>query len=125
MLQPEPYLLASPHLLGERLVFYCRTTSASTAPRTPRRTCCPYAYVLITVLRVSRSCELFQECGVEGSRAGGGRGATGVVAARTVPGKVDVRLPGKGNSNTHGARPVHLIISMIKWIRTSRLSITL
>ena len=37
--------------------------------------------------------------------------------------KVDVRLPGKGNSNSHGARPVHLIISMIKWIRTSRLSI--
>jgi len=29
----------------ERLVFYCRTTSASTAPRTPRRTCCPYAHV--------------------------------------------------------------------------------
>ena len=23
--------------------------------------------------------------------------------------KVDVRLPGKGNSNPHGARPVHLI----------------
>ena len=22
--------------------------------------------------------------------------------------KVDVRLPGKGNSNSHGARPVHL-----------------
>ena len=37
--------------------------------------------------------------------------------------KVDVRLPGKGNSNSHGARPVHLIISMIKWTRTSRLSI--
>ena len=35
-----------------------------------------------------------------------------------------VRLPGKGNSNSHGARPVHLIITMIKWIRTSRLSIT-
>ena len=32
--------------------------------------------------------------------------------------KVDVRLPGKGNSNSHGARPVHLIITMIKWIRT-------
>ena len=44
-----------------RLVFYCRTTSASTAPRTPRRTCCPSAYVLITVLRVSRSCELFPD----------------------------------------------------------------
>jgi len=28
--------------------------------------------------------------------------------------KVDVRLPSKGNSNSHGARPVHLIISMIK-----------
>ena len=37
--------------------------------------------------------------------------------------KVDIRLPGKGNSNSHGARPVHLIITMIKWIRTSRLSI--
>ena len=38
--------------------------------------------------------------------------------------KVDVRLPGKENSNSHCARPVHLIITMIKWIRTSRLSIT-
>ena len=37
--------------------------------------------------------------------------------------KADVRLPGKGNSNSHGARPAHLIITMIKWIRTSRLSI--
>ena len=37
--------------------------------------------------------------------------------------KVDARLPGKRNSNSHGARPVHLIITMIKWIRTSRLSI--
>ena len=45
----------------ERLVLYCRTTSASTAPRTPRRTCCPYAYVLITVLRVSHSCEHFPD----------------------------------------------------------------
>jgi len=27
--------------------------------------------------------------------------------------KVDVRLPGKGNSNSHGARPVHPIITMI------------
>jgi len=37
--------------------------------------------------------------------------------------KVDVRLPGKENSNSHGARLVHLIITMIKWIRASRLSI--
>jgi len=39
--------------------------------------------------------------------------------------KVDARLPGKRNSNSHEARPVHQIITMIKWIRTSRLSITL
>ena len=37
--------------------------------------------------------------------------------------KVDVRLPAKGNPNSHGARPVHLIITMTKWIRTSGLSI--
>jgi len=36
--------------------------------------------------------------------------------------KVDVRPPGKGDSNSHCARPVHLIITMIKWIRTSRLT---
>ena len=35
--------------------------------------------------------------------------------------KVDVRLPGKGDSTPHGARPVHLIITMIKWIQDSRL----
>ena len=28
---------------------------------------------------------------------------------------VDVRLPGKGDSNSHGARPAHLIIKIIKW----------
>jgi len=37
--------------------------------------------------------------------------------------EVDVGLPGKGNSNSHGARPVHLIITMIKRIRASKLSI--
>ena len=31
--------------------------------------------------------------------------------------------PHKGTSNSHGARPVHLIITTIKWIRTSRLPI--
>ena len=41
----------------------------------------------------------------------------------TYPRKVDARLPGKGIPHSHGARPVHLIIIMIKWIRTSRLSI--
>ena len=37
--------------------------------------------------------------------------------------KVDVRLPGKGKSSSHGARTAHLIVTMIEWIRTSRLSI--
>ena len=36
--------------------------------------------------------------------------------------KVDIRLPGKGSSNLHGARPVHQIIAIMQWIRTSRLS---
>ena len=35
--------------------------------------------------------------------------------------KVDVRLPGKESSNSHGARPVHLIITMIKWIQSGSL----
>ena len=37
--------------------------------------------------------------------------------------KVDVRLPRTGNSNSHGERPVHIIITMISWIRTSKLPI--
>ena len=37
--------------------------------------------------------------------------------------KIDIRLTGKGNSNSHGARPVYLIIRMIEWFRTSTLSI--
>ena len=35
--------------------------------------------------------------------------------------KVCLRLPGKGNSNSQGLRPVHQIISMIKCVRISRL----
>ena len=34
--------------------------------------------------------------------------------------KVDIRLPGKGDSNSHGARPVH---QKHRWTRTSRFSI--
>jgi hypothetical protein len=33
------------------------------------------------------------------------------------PRMVDVRLPGKANADSHDARPVRLIISMIKWIQ--------
>ena len=36
--------------------------------------------------------------------------------------KVDLRLTGKGNTDFHSARPVHLIITTMKWIWTSRLS---
>ena len=32
--------------------------------------------------------------------------------------KVDVRLPSKGNSTSHVARPVHQIVTMTRWIRT-------
>ena len=42
------------------------------------------------------------------------------VKVKTPHRRVDVRLPGKGNSNSHGARPVHLIITKIKWFRTVR-----
>ena len=34
-----------------------------------------------------------------------------------------MRLPGKGNPKCYGARPVHQIITMIKWIQNIRLSI--
>ena len=33
-----------------------------------------------------------------------------------------MRLPGNGNPNLHGARPVHRILTMLKWTRTSRSS---
>ena len=45
------------------------------------------------------------------------------IAVHCVTEEADIRLPGKGNSNSRGARPVHQIISMMKWIRTSRLPI--
>ena len=32
------------------------------------------------------------------------------------PRKVGAKLLGKGNSNSHGARPVHLVIAMINWV---------
>ena len=51
--------------------------------------------------------------------SGTGETPTRVAGAR----KVNVRLPGKWNSNSQGARPVRLILTIIKWIRTNRLSI--
>ena len=43
--------------------------------------------------------------------------------AEPPPGCRSTGRSGKGNSNSHGARPVHQIIAMIQWIRTSRLPI--
>ena len=37
--------------------------------------------------------------------------------------KVDIRLHGKGNSKSPGARPVNKVIQSIWWTRTRRLSI--
>ena len=48
----------------------------------------------------------------------------GFLACLVFPRKADVRLPWQGNSNSHGARPVHPIITVINWIQTSRLSRT-
>ena len=37
--------------------------------------------------------------------------------------KVGIWLPGRGSSNSHGARSVHQVITTMKWIRIKRLSI--
>jgi len=65
-------------------------------------------------------CGRYQHAAV--ARVVGGGAARKRSQVWALPRKVDARLPGKRNSNFHGARPVHLIIMMIKWIRTSRLT---
>ena len=62
-------------------------------------------------------CDLYDPTGWQSSLAEGHRS---IHSSR--PRKVQVRLPGKGNSNSDDAMPVHLIITTIKRIRTSRLS---
>ena len=52
-----------------------------------------------------------------------GWGETTATKLKIHPRKVDVRLPGNRNSNSHGARPVYLITMMMKWNQTSRLTI--
>ena len=49
---------------------------------------------------------------------GDGKGVR-LPVSQSITRKVDIRLPG----SSHGARPDHQIITMIKWIWTSRLSI--
>ena len=58
----------------------------------------------------------------ERARAGAGRFRVWRPGFRGL-GFIEGSGEGKGNSNCHGARPVHLIITMIKWIRPSRLSL--
>jgi hypothetical protein len=48
----------------------------------------------------------FQGFGEQRQSGLGMKGVSGSTS-RTVSRKVDVRLPGKGNSNSHGARPVY------------------
>jgi len=93
----------------ERLAFHCRTTSTSNALCTPRRTCCPFADVLITVPRVSRSCELFSDGFDLHLLRDPAKGSWSLHSR-----KVDTKLSGEDNSNFHSARQVHEIISVIK-----------
>ena len=61
---------------------------------------------------------------VRGEALFGVEGVSGFCSWFSIAGKdlAVVMLPGKGNPNFHGAMPVHLIITMMKWTRTSRLS---
>ena len=113
-------------------MFHCRTTSTSTTPRTRRQY--PHTYVLIAVLRVRPPDSAFSSplnlrvywpfvtakapCR-EASRCIRRSSSRSCLA---VSRKADARPPGKGDPNSHGARPVHLIITTRKWIRTCRLS---
>ena len=84
-----------------------------------------------TVTGTMRTCRAARRCGC--ARCGAGAACSAIsyqslfliLVDRIMllrPSKVDVRLPGKVNSIAYGARPVHLIITMIKRIWTSRLS---
>ena len=80
--------------------------------------------------RVHESSERVQESGecfwvwVRGfSVRGSARAVWGSVPSYRERFSVWGSVPGKGNSNSHGARPVHLIVTTTKWIWTSRLSI--
>jgi hypothetical protein len=59
------------------------------------------------------------EHGVGGAGAGGRRGAargrlSSGARRHLLSWRVDVRLPGQGNSNSHGARPVHPIMAFLR-----------
>ena len=56
------------------------------------------------------------------------KGVEGVGIDATAPlvltRKVDVRLPGNGNANSHGARPVHQIkVALDQWVVNEELSL--
>ena len=60
--------------------------------------------------------------GVRGFRDPGLRTSSASIIANSGVGGLELGVPQK-KVHSHGARPVHRIISMIKWIRASRLSI--
>jgi len=134
----------------ERLVIYCQTTSVSAAHATHCATYCTPCRPLIRAfsgwIRTPPPTIFTTGMGGEGSGFGfqsfGFRVPCFVLKTLQRPKscrlkrnetqqlpfeakcmvEVSSRSHGR-DSNSHGARPVHLIITMIKWIRTSRLSI--
>jgi len=85
--------------------------SSAKGERLQQRTRGPaYAAWPSSVVTHVRECDLY-------------RGAPGIGPRWCKPAR-QKRLQGLRRRNCHGARPAHLIITMIKWIRTSRLSIS-
>ena len=102
---------------------YSNAPQLETAPHLAHLGGCAAVFiVLVTVPRVSRSCTLAQSCTL-------GRHAPPLSSTRPEKDKrkgtkkVDIRLPGNGNSTPMAQGRSTEIISMIEWIRTSRLSI--
>jgi len=81
-----------------------RLTALASDPEVSFQTCCSKFEILCSKFEIL--CSKFEILCSKFVRARGGR----------------FRRPRGEHSNSHGARPGHLIITMIKWIRTSRLS---
>jgi len=84
------------------------------------------AWVVDTHIRVlakgTRVVDTVVDTPIRDTPTGDGSGGAGGALARPCVRPRAWRVV-DSNSNPHGARPVHLIITMIKWIRTNRLSI--
>ena len=100
---------------GEKLTFIIRASDSSWHPGLPGRPLAPQVRSLKEV-----RCLQLANTGTTEIRP---LHVKTLKRVNPAPRKGDVRLPGKENSNSHGARPVHLIITMMLWIRIRRLSI--